>query len=144
MHTANTNKILEWIIHQQCLACPEHKGILSRANQDLEWGTPGHLPHQISQKYISGKSMGVPACGVLDLAKAFDTVSHDIFNMGFRRSMWKWFHHTDNKPLVNEYDSAQKQMNCVVPQGCMTLSIYTDDMALLCYGKNIHEICVKI
>ena len=109
----------------------------------------------------------------LDLAKAFDSVSHDILlrklrNLGFRTSTVNWFESylSERKQVtvVDDEVSDVRQINCGVPQGsilgpllficyindlarnCLlsTPFIYADDTALLVHGNNAREIEAKL
>ena len=83
-------------------------------------------------------------CILLDVAKAFDTVNHDILmrkleNCGIRRIPLEWFNSylNERKQLVkiNEVKSATLTIKCGVPQGSVL-----GPLLFLIYIYDIHRV----
>ena len=115
------------------------------------------------------------ACGMpfLDLAKAFDTVSHEVLlwklkNLGFKSSTVNWYRSylSDRSQVttVDDATSSVRQINCGAPQdsilgpllficyindlsrnciNCITF-VYADDTALLVHGNDKNDIEWKL
>ncbi len=168
-------KVLERLIHSQCTVYLESRNIISEAQSGFRSGrSTGTCLAEFLDNIYRGIDQG-GSCGVLflDLAKAFDTVSHDVLllklkNIGFRMSPVNWFRsYLSNRrqvTTVGEAVSPELQINCGVPQGSIlgpllfiiyindisrncvftTPYIYADDTALLVHGSNKQDIESKL
>ena len=160
-------KILERIVHCQTVSYLESSNILSEAQSGFRAGrSMGTCLIDFLNNIYQGVDRGC-VCGVvsLDLAKAFDTVDHNILlsklqALGFRYSAKSWFESylSDRiqQTVVEGHLSFPKQIKCGVPQGSIlgpllficyindlqnlchscTPYLYADDSALICVDEN--------
>ncbi len=121
-------KVMERLVHLQCTEYLSSHNILSEAQSGFRGGrsTGTCLIDFLDNVYRGIDGGGVCGAVFLDLAKAFDTVSHDLLIMkltklGFRYSAAKWFESylTDRfqSTVVEGRSSSLKSVKCGVPQG---------------------------
>ena len=115
-------KILERIVHGQCIKYLESYNILSKAQSGFRRGmSTGTCIAQFLDTVYREIDQG-GACGVLflDLAKAFDTVSHEVLllklrNVGFRQAAVNCFEsylsERSQVTIVDEVVSTRKQVS---------------------------------
>ena len=168
-------KVLERLVHNQCTEYLSSHNVLSEAQSGFRGGrSTGTCLVDFLNTIYQGVNMG-GVCGVvfLDLAKAFDTVCHELLivklsKLGFRYGASKWFESylscRYQCTVVEGRSSSLKQVECGVPQGsilgpllficyindlprqCTTSLpfIYADDTALLATGEDTLEVQSKL
>ena len=168
-------KILERIIHKQCSNYLEMNNVLSAAQSGFRKGrSTGTCLVEFLDNIYREIDRG-RACGVLflDLAKAFDTVSHEILllklkNVGFKENCCSWFRsylrERSQVTMVDDVLSSELYIECGVPQGsilgpllfivyindiarnCIDTVpfIYADDTALVTFGSTKEELESKL
>ncbi len=169
------SKVLERLVHQQCSSYLTLHGLLSEAQSGFRGGrsTGTCLIEFLDNIYRGIDGGGVCGAVFLDLAKAFDTVNHNVLieklaSLGSRYSARQWFFSylsgRTQQTCVEGHLSTKRQVNCGVPQGSIlgpllficyindlplqcrnTIpSLYADDTAILAVGDNSLDVKMKL
>ena len=169
------NKVFEKLLYDKLYSYLEHNKLLTDCQYGFRRGCPQNWPLMIYKIFLRQNiDKGLVTCSIfLDLAKAFDTVNHDILLhkldiqygiKGLPLSLLKnYIENRSHYVVINDSRSEMAKFTCGVPQGStlgpllfllyvndlplvsnFKTNIFADDTVLSLSANSMHELTTKI